>query len=173
MGALDEAAFGDLVRGCVTCGGGALDIASYIDRRVSVMLAQADDDGVWSHDGEKFVDGTYRIACPACAGVAFAADDCPRCHAAGGLARALETPSRVAVPKRCPECNGTELLVHGMTPAAVRYTAGARPPPPTPRAGLDEPGFHVVAIECDGCGVIAEAAGCPLCDAPGPLRDRP
>ena len=49
--------------------------------RVDVMLAEATNAGKWAHDGEKFVDGTYRIECVACKHVAFASDVCPRCNA--------------------------------------------------------------------------------------------
>lgn len=171
MGRLDESTFAGLVRGCPVCGGAALDLASYIDRRVDVMLGDPNDDGRWAHDGEKFVDGTYRVACTACGHVALDAAECPRCHAEGGLARALAAPARAAAPKRCPTCKGTELIVHAMTPAAARFTGGRVQP--RPLAALGEPGFHVVAIECEECGPVWEAPGCPLCDAPGPLRERP
>ena len=148
------------------------EVASYLDRKVSVMLGDANDDGVWAHDGEKFVDGTYRIACVGCQQVAFASDDCPRCHASGTLPATLASASRLAVPKRCPRCNATEVSLIGLAPATVRHGAG-RTPAPTPKALLGEPGFHVVAIACDDCDWVTSAEGCPLCAAPGPLRERP
>jgi len=105
MGQLDQPSFDRAVRGgCPACGGAALEIRSFIDRSVVAMAADPNDAGRWVHDGEKFVDGTYRIACASCARPVFESADCPRCHAPGGLARALGEPSRLAVPKRCPKC---------------------------------------------------------------------
>ena len=104
MGKLDQPAFEAQLRdGCAACGGRVLEISSFIDRSVQLMLADVNGPGRWAHDGEKFVDGTYRITCVACKALAFESDICPRCHAPGGLARALGEPSRLAVPKRCPK----------------------------------------------------------------------
>ena len=47
----------------------------------------------WVYDGEKFVDGVYEVTCAGCHHVVFSADVCPRCHAPGGLKRALATPN--------------------------------------------------------------------------------
>jgi hypothetical protein len=172
MGRLDEAAFTELVRGCPACGAAALEIASYLDRRVDVMLGDPNDDGRWAHDGEKFIDGVYRVTCTACGRALLDAPECPRCHAPGGLAAALAAPTRAMPPKRCPTCRATELVVDALVPAVVAYTGG-RPPPPRPLASLGDAGYHVVAITCDACGPLHDADGCPLCLAPGPLRERP
>ena len=48
MGRLDEATFTALMRGCPTCGDVRLELSTYIDRVVSVMLADPDDDGRWA-----------------------------------------------------------------------------------------------------------------------------
>jgi len=172
MGRLDEPAFTALVAACPACGVAALDLRSYLDRRVDVMLGDPNDDGRWVHDGEKFIDGTFHVVCAACGHVALDARECPRCHAADGLTRALAAPTRVMPPKRCPTCKGTELTVLAMVPGAVRYS-GARVAPPRPLAELGEPGFHVVTITCEACGPIVAIETCPLCEAPGPLRERP
>ena len=90
MGALDENSFEAIVAaGCPACQSAKVEIKSFIDRRVLLMLADPTDAGRWVHDGEKFVDGTYVIQCAACAKVLFESSSCPRCHAEGGLARAL------------------------------------------------------------------------------------
>jgi hypothetical protein len=173
MGALDENAFEAAVQaGCPACGGRTMEISSFIDRRLALMLADPNDAGRWVHDGEKFVDGTYRIACASCRHVVFEHADCPRCHAAGGLARALAEPSRLAVPKRCPSCNELELLAIALVAATARYGGGERPKP-VPRAEFGEPGYHVVAFACEACDAATVTQACPLCDAPGPLRPRP
>jgi hypothetical protein len=173
MGQLDQPAFDRAVRGgCPACGEAAVEIRSFIDRSVAVMAADPNDAGRWVHDGEQFVDGTYRVACAGCARPAFESADCPRCHAPGGLARALGEPSRLAVPKRCPKCNELELLAIALVPAAARY-GGGEAPKPRPLVEFGEPGYHVVAFACDACDHAVVAEGCPLCGAPGPLRARP
>lgn len=173
MGALTQAAFESLVRaGCTACGGRLLAISSYIDRSLDVMAGEPNNEGKWAHTGEKFVDGTYRIACTSCAHVVFDSDVCPRCNAAGGLAAALGATSRLAVPKRCPSCNELELLALAFVPAIARYGGGDAP---KPKQVVDwgDAGYHVVAYACDGCERAVVAERCPLCDAPGPLRPRP
>ena len=81
MGQLDERGFAHHLQACRGCGGTSFDVATYLDRHVEVMLGDANNDGKWVHDGEKFVDGVYRIACATCGVEAFASDACPRCHA--------------------------------------------------------------------------------------------
>jgi hypothetical protein len=172
MGNLDEAKFTAVISGCAKCDRKAFEVSSYIDRQVSVMVAQANDDGRWTHDGEKFIDGVYKIRCLGCGDEPYTTTDCPRCHRAGGLADALGVPARLPVPKRCPGCRGTELLVTGFAPATVR-TGEGRPPTPTPTALYGDPGFHITAILCDGCDWTSAFDGCALCGGPGPLRTRP
>jgi hypothetical protein len=172
MGHLDETSFATTLAACAGCGGKAFEITSYIDRQVSVMLGDPNDDGRWGHDGEKLIDGTTRIVCLGCSAVAYASDACPRCHAAGALPAAAG-PTRMEVPKRCPSCSGMELTVIGLTPAVVRTAPGSRPTQPDARALLGEAGFHVMALACDDCDWAVVSDACPLCGAPPPLRPRP
>lgn len=172
MGHLDEKQFEAAIAGCSKCDHRSFEVSSYIDRQVSIMLGDANDDGRWAHDGEKFIDGVFRIRCLNCSTEAFSSTDCPRCHRAGGLADALDTPSRLTVPKRCPSCKGTELQIAGFAPATVR-TGQGRPAAPTPTALYGDDGFHVSVALCDGCDWVQAADGCPLCGGPGPLRARP
>ena len=173
MGALDQPAFDRLMAaGCPACGHPTLEINSFIDRTVVVMAADPNDAGKWAHDGEKFVDGTYRVACAKCAHVVFEHPDCPRCHGADRLAVALTTTSKLVVPKRCPKCSELELLAIAMVPAVARF-GGGETPKPKPLAEYGEPGYHVVAYACDCCSEAVVAQGCAMCGAPGPLRDRP
>ena len=172
MGALSQERFDELVHaGCTACGGRLLEIRSYVDRALEVMAGEPNSEGRWAHDGEKFVDGTFRIVCASCANVVFESDICPRCNADGGLARALAERSRVAVPKRCPQCNELELMALAFVPAFARY--GGEPPKPKQLVDFGEPGYHVVAYACNGCDRAIVAERCPLCDAAGPLRPRP
>ncbi len=173
MGQLDERAFAQHLTGCAGCGAPRFDVSTYLDRHVEVMLGDPNSDGKWVHDGEKFVDGVYRITCASCAKVAFASDDCPRCHAVGTLPATLAAPSHLAVPKRCPTCKATQLSLIGFAPATVRTVGGDKPPTPSPRALFGDDGFHVIAFACDDCDWAVTAPGCPLCTAPGPLRPRP
>jgi hypothetical protein len=172
MGKLDEAAFEKTIARCAKCEAKAFEVASYLDRQVTVMLGERNDDGRWSHDGEKFIDGVYQVTCIRCRAEAFASNDCPRCHREGGLADALGHASRLVVPKRCPDCKGTELTITGFAPSRVR-TGEGQLPSPAPTALLGDPGFHVAHIMCDGCDWVAIAEGCPLCGGAGPLRTRP
>lgn len=173
MGQLDETRFEAVVRsGCPACAAATLDIRSFIDRRLSLMLGDPNDDGSWAHDGEKFIDGTYRIACATCGHVVFANDACPRCHAAGGLARALGEASRLTIPRRCPACKETELVALALIAATVRYSGGTAALPRS-LGDLGDPGYHVVAYACESCEAAVVTQTCPLCDAPGPLRPRP
>jgi hypothetical protein len=174
MGQLDEDRFEATVqRGCTACGAAALDIWSFIDRRLNIMLGDPNDDGRWVHDGEKFVDGTYRIACASCGHVVFTDDACPRCHAAGGLGRALGDANRLTVPKRCTACNETEIIALALVAAQARYSGGAAAAQPRPLGDLGDPAYHIVAYGCESCDAAVVAQTCPLCDGPGPLRPRP
>jgi hypothetical protein len=172
MGKLDEKSFAAAIAKCEKCGAAAFEVASYLDRQLTVMLGERNDDGRWTHDGEKFIDGVYRVRCIGCGAEPFASDACPRCHREGGLPDALAAMSRLAVPKRCPECRGTELTITGFAPSLVRTGAAARAQP-APTAMLGDAGFHVAHIMCDGCDWVALAEGCPLCGGAGPLRVRP
>lgn len=174
MGQLDEAGFAQAISTCGKCAGVAFEISSYLDRQVSVMLGDANGDGKWVYDGEKFIDGVYRIRCMSCSTDAHNSPDCPRCHAPGALAAALAAESKMSVPKRCPECKSTEVSIVGFAPAVARTTdASARPTTPVPQALLGEPGFHIVAVACDVCNWATVAEGCPICGNQAPLRKRP
>jgi hypothetical protein len=172
MGHLDEKLFDQAIAGCPTCASKAFEVSTYLDRKVSLMLADANDAGTWVHDGEKFIDGVFRITCLGCKTDAYSSTDCPRCHRAGGLADVLDTRSRLTVPKRCPSCRGTETTIIGFARATVRVGEG-RPATPTPVTAFGDPGFHVIAVGCDACDWAQVAEGCPLCGHAGPLRVRP
>jgi hypothetical protein len=171
MGALDQAEFERVINaGCTACGHPTLEISSFIDRSIVVMLGDPNNDGRWVHDGEKFVDGTYKMTCASCAHTVFSSEVCPRCNAEDALPRALEAESRLRVPKRCPKCNELELLAVALVPAKAQSGAS---PKPKAIADYGEPGYHVVAYACHECDNAVVAERCPLCDAPGPLRKRP
>jgi len=172
MGKLDETTFATTIATCTKCEARAFQVSSYIDRQTGVILGERNGDGRWTYDGEKLIDGVYRIRCIRCSDDAFTTRDCPRCHREGGLADVIGKPSRLTVPKRCPSCKGTEMTATAFAPATVR-TGEGRPPSPTPTALLGDLGHHIALIMCDGCDWVAIAEGCPLCGGPGPLRARP
>jgi hypothetical protein len=171
MGQLDEARFEALIGASCTCGETVLELRTFLDRRLLLMLADPNDAGRWVHDGEKFVDGIYRISCTSCQNVLFEDPSCPRCHAPGGLAKALGETSRLALPKRCASCNELELLALALVAATAKSGAGT--PKPQPLAEFGEAGHHVVAYACENCDAAVVTQKCPLCDATGPLRPRP
>ena len=172
MGVLDEKSFEAAVAACPACGGRELVIESYLDRKVMMMVGEASDAGRWVYDGEKFVDGVFRVACASCAHQVFASDACPRCNAEGTLPATRATMTRLAVPKKCPGCGEFELMSLAMVPARAHYSGG-RAAPPKPLCEHGEPGFHVVAFACESCDAATVSKVCALCDAPGPLRPRP
>jgi len=172
VGHLDEPSFARAVTTCAGCNATAFAISAYLDRKVPVMLGDPSDDGSWAYDGEAFIDGVHRIQCTACGRDAFTSDDCPRCHRPGGLADGLGSPSRLAVPRRCPRCNELELTLVAFVPATVHVRGPGRPPKPTADATLGDPGFQVIAIACDSCDWATVSERCPICDASPPLRPR-
>jgi len=172
MGHLDEDTFAALLGPCAACGSTRHELSSLIDRWQPVMLGEAAGAARWVHDGEKFVDGTYRITCAGCKAVQFSSDACPRCHAPGALPAALRLPGRIAVPRECPGCGENQLVVVALVPSVTLHAGGAAKP--RPLADLGDDGYHVVTVECDDCGVIAGGGDdCPVCGAPGPIRVRP
>ena len=117
MGLLDEPGLDRVLdAGCTKCGARQLTFASYVDGRLPIMGGEPVGKLTWVYDGEKFIDGVYEVACAACKEVVFAADVCPRCHADGGLARALGTPNRWPVPKACPSCEDEQLRYVAFVP---------------------------------------------------------
>jgi hypothetical protein len=174
MGLLDEPGLDRLVAaGCPKCGAHELTFRTYVDGLLPLLGGEPTGRMTWVYDGEKFVDGVYQIVCATCAETVFSAEVCPRCHAAGGLARALDTLNRWPVPTVCPGCDGEEVRYIAFVPARVAYQ-GKRADKARSSTELHEPGFHGARVDCRDCGTVAELTDrCPLCDAPGPLRARP
>ncbi len=172
MSHLDEAKFEAAIAGCARCGRKAFEVFAYLDRHVTVMLAQSQNDGRWTHDNAKLFDGVFRILCLGCQAMAYESLDCPRCHRPNALNDALGAKSRLVVPSRCPSCKGTELTLTCFAPATVRAVEHQRAAP-APTAVYGEVGNHVAHIACLGCDWVQAAEGCPICGGPGPLRARP
>ena len=174
MGLLDEPGFERLVdAGCPQCGSGKFGFRCYVDGLIPLMGAEPVGRVTWVYDGEKFVDGVYEMTCADCQHVLFASDVCPRCHAPGGLTRALGTPNRWLVPASCPRCDDEQVGYVAFLPARVAYE-GKRAEKARSSTELHEDGFHGHRVICRDCGIVAERTdSCPLCEAPGPLRARP
>jgi hypothetical protein len=174
MGLLDEPGLERLLAAnCPKCAATKLVFRTYVDGLLPIMGAEPIGRIKWVCDGEKFVDGVYEVRCGACQEVVFSAGECPRCHAPGGLGRALESPNGWPVPPRCSECGGEELRYIAFVPALVTYN-GKRGDKARSSTELHEHGFHGYRVDCRDCGTVAERTdGCPLCDGPAPLRPRP
>jgi hypothetical protein len=174
MGLLDEPGLDRLVTGgCSKCASPKLSFRSYVDGLLPLQGGEPVGRLSWVYDGEKFVDGVYEVTCADCAQTLFSADVCPRCHAAGGLQRALGTPNRWPVLAKCPECEGEDVGYVAFVPARVSYE-GRRADKARSVIEIQDDGFHGYRATCRDCGVVAERTdACPLCDAPGPLRPRP
>jgi hypothetical protein len=174
MGQLDEPGLDALIAaGCTSCGQKRLLFHSYIDARIPLIGADPCGQITWVHDGEKFVDGVYRVTCEACSKELFSADICPRCHAENGLSRALAGKNDWPVPATCSSCDDDEVRYLAFAPARVRYHDGRADKPRT-QVGLFDPGLHGYRVDCKDCGTIAELLDrCPLCASAAPLRRRP
>jgi hypothetical protein len=175
MGLLDEPGLDRLLAaGCPACGLKRLLFHSYIDGLVPLLGADPVGQIKWVHDGEKFVDGVYKVSCDECQTEIFSAPEiCPRCHSEGGLAAALTTKNRWPVPAECPTCGDDEVRYIAFIPAKVRYHDG-RADKPRSQVSLFDPGFHGYRVECKDCGTQAVLADrCPLCEKHAPLRVRP
>jgi hypothetical protein len=174
MGLLDEPGLDRLLEaGCGSCGARTLTFASYVDASLPILGGEPVGKLTWVYDGEKFIDGVYEVACAQCRTILFTADVCPRCHAAGGLARALGTPNRWPVPLACASCDDEQLRYVAFVPARVVYE-GRRAEKARSSTELHEDGFHGYRADCRDCGTVGERMdACPLCEAPAPLRARP
>jgi hypothetical protein len=174
MGALTEAGLEQLVAaGCSTCSAGRLVFRTYVDARLPLIGGEPVGALSWVYDGERFVDGVFEVACADCQRSLFSSDVCPRCNAAGALPGALATHNRWPVPAACPGCQGEQVQYVAMVPARVAYQ-GKRTDRARTSTELHDPGFHGYRVDCVDCGTVAELTdGCPLCQAPAPLRPRP
>ncbi len=174
MGTLTEAGLERLAReGCDACGTRRLHFRMYVDGLVPLQGGEPVGPVKWSFDGEKFVDGVFEVSCSQCHRVLFDDAVCPRCHAEAGLASALETTNRYPVPAACPRCGGDEVRYIAMVPARTSYE-GKRADKAKTTVEIHDPGFHGYRVDCRDCGTVGELRDrCPLCDAPGPLRERP
>ena len=124
MGLLVEAGLDRMTAaGCGTCGERKLIIRTYVEGFFPLVGGEPVGAPRWAYDGEKFIDGVYAIECAGCAAKLFAADVCPRCHAEGGLARALAGQDGSPIPGGCDDadCGGEEIRCLAFVPARVTY----------------------------------------------------
>jgi hypothetical protein len=174
MGLLTEDGLDQLIAaGCAACGAKRLTFRMYVDARLPLMGGEPVGKLGWAYDGEKFCDGVFEVSCADCKAPVFSASECPRCHAPGGLERALATENTWIVPKECPSCEGEEVRYLALVPARTVYE-GKRAEKARTTVEITDPGFHGYAVDCKVCGSVAQLTErCPLCDAPAPLRERP
>lgn len=174
MGNLTKPGLDDLIRaGCTACGRSRLLFKMYVAGCFPMMAGEPIGRVSWAYDGEAFVDGVYHVSCADCQHVLFSAPVCPRCNADGGLEKALSTPNSYPVPAACPRCEAEEIRYYAMVPARTVY-AGVRAEKATTHSEPLDDGFHGYRASCKTCKDFALLADrCPLCDAPGPLREVP
>ena len=174
MGTLSKPGLDDLLAaGCAACASKKLTFLTYVDGLFALMAGEPIKRVVWVYDGEKFLDGVYKVVCSACQHTIFSAAECPRCHAPEGLEKALSTENTYPIPEQCPSCGNEETRFIALVPARVAYE-GARAEKARSAHELHEPGLHGYRVDCRDCGKVAELEGrCPLCASPGPLRERP
>jgi hypothetical protein len=171
MGRLDEPGLDALIAaGCGACGAKRLVFQAYLDGLLPLIGGDPCGAVKWVYDGEKFVDGVYRVSCEACKEELLSAAMCPRCHSEGTLAGALAAKNAWPVPATCPSCDDDQVRYIAFIPAKVVYEGGRAEKPRT-SVGLFDAGFHGYRVDCRDCGKVAER--CPLCAAPAPLRVRP
>lgn len=174
MGRLDERALETLVAiGCEVCLKGRLRFSTYVDAQIPLIAGEPVGAFSWVYDGEKFIDGVFEVTCAECLRLIFSDPDCPRCHAPGMLAKALNTHNVWPVPHHCSACDGEEFRYTAMVPARVTYQ-GQRADKARTTTELHDLGFHAYRATCSECGEVLELIeACPLCNAPSPLRERP
>lgn len=172
MGLLDEAGLQRLTQGGCACGSVRRVFGSFVDGMQPLQGGEPVGAVKWIYDGERFTDGVFEVGCADCNASLFNESLCPRCHAEGGLARALERTNAWPVPAACPDCENEELRYLAMIPVRVTYEGG-RAAKPRCSTELYDPGFHGYRAECRDCGPIATRKGCPLCGTPDPIRARP
>ena len=174
MGSLTESAFTKRIEdGCTACGAKKLAIRAYVVGAFPLLGGEPFGAVKWAYKGETFVDGVFEIRCASCKHDLFADAMCPRCHAPDALAKALESENAHTVPNACPTCGGDAVAYRAFVPVTVIHE-GKRVDKARTSCELTDPGFHGIRALCEGCGSFgAHGSSCPLCDAPGPIRDQP
>ena len=162
-----------IASGCSTCGDKRLAFRSYVDARIPMMAGEPTARLSWAYDGEAFCDGIFEVTCKGCTAELFSSRICTRCNREDGLATALTTPNAMEVPEGCPTCKREEIVFFGFVPAETSYE-GKRAEKARTDVDLYDEGFHGFQAWCKSCGVFNQVKHqCPLCTAPGPLRERP
>ena len=151
-----------------------LAFATYVDGLLPIMGGEPVGRLTWVYDGEKFVDGVYEVACAACKEVLFAADVCPRCHAPGGLARALADAQPLAGAVGLPVVRRRAAALRRVRPGARRLRGQAGREGAQRRPSCTRTAFTAIAPTAATAAPWPSATdACPLCEAPAPLRARP
>jgi hypothetical protein len=172
MGLVTKEKLDELIAAGCACGSKRLTFSTYVDARLPLMQGEPVGKLTWAYDGEAFCDGIYEVRCATCAASLFSSDVCPRCHAEGGLEKALNAENAYDVPEACGRCQRQEITYFAMVPATTAYESVRAEKARTDTAILD-PGFHGYKATCKDCGTFAELRSrCMLCDAPAPLRSR-
>jgi hypothetical protein len=152
--------------GCAACKGKKLSVEALVAQKLPLLGGEIYGTPSWGYKGEDLVRGTYRIACAACHTELFAASACPRCDAAGGVARALEAENAFPLPTACERCGDERLTALAFVPTVVVYE-GKRASKARTQTAPEDPGFHGYRVECKDCrNVVERRDPCPLCGPP-------
>jgi len=150
-------------RGCPDCSGTSLEIEALVVQRMPLLEGEPYGSPSWGYKGEDLVRGTFRIACDRCKKTLFTATACPRCAAADGVARALESENAMPLPTGCTGCGSKLVTAMAYVPAIVIYE-GKRANKARTQTAPEDPGFHTLRVECKECKTVGELRDpCPLC----------
>jgi len=152
-----------VVRGCPDCTRAHLLVEALVVQRMPLLEGEPYGSPAWAYKGEDLVRGTFRIACNGCEKELFASTACPRCDAAGGVTRALETENAMPLPTGCTGCGSKLVTATAYVPAVVIYE-GKRASKARAQTSPEDPGFHTLRVECKECKKVSELREpCPLC----------
>jgi hypothetical protein len=162
--ALTEEAFAALVdAGCDCQQIKRLVVDALVPQKLTLLGGEPYGPPAWGYKGEELVRGTYRIACDGCKRELFTATACPRCEAADGVARALESENAFPLPAACGACGSEHLTATAFVSARVIYE-GKRAAKARSTTSPYDPGFHAIRVECKTCHESEQRRSpCPLC----------
>jgi hypothetical protein len=160
---------------CPSCGKQYLRARAFAAGAMEFLDGEPAGSIAWTGDAlDELPSRVYRIECTECGHAVFERDDCPRCQAPGGVARALSGRHGIAPPSACPTCGLGDLTLTVVARMHAVVTLGK-----IARRVLDaEPhdaGFHILqahGADCDGVVVSVPEIQCGVCGRSSLLRKR-
>src|SRR3989442_8531553 len=87
-----------LAGGCPTCRRNHLAVRAIETGATRFLDGEPVSAVTWTYAPETLRERVYRVDCSECGAALWRRDDCPRCGARGGLARALARDFRIQTP---------------------------------------------------------------------------